>query len=72
MGRDADIPVLLYNNPGRTRLSLLPQTVSGIAAEAPNVAGSIDSSDDLAQSLDQACLSPGWVPSSARHIIMPA
>ena len=64
MGRDADIPVLLYNNPGCTRVSLLPQAISGIAAEAPSVAGSKDSSGDLRQTFDHDYLSLGWVRSS--------
>lgn len=45
------IPVLGYNNPGRTGVPLPPETVAAIAKEAPNFVGIKDSSGDLTNTL---------------------
>lgn len=45
------IPVLGYNNPGRTGVPLTPATVAAIAKEAPNFVGIKDSSGDLTNTL---------------------
>lgn len=59
MGRDADILVLLYDNPGHSGMSVLARALSGIVAEAPDAAGAKHSDGDLTQTFDYARLSPG-------------
>jgi 4-hydroxy-tetrahydrodipicolinate synthase len=43
------LPVLAYNNPGRTGVNLQPATAARIAGDAPNFVGIKDSGGDLAQ-----------------------
>ena len=43
---NTDLPVLLYNNPPKTSVSLAPATVAKLA-EVPNIAGIKDSSGDM-------------------------
>ncbi len=45
------IPVLGYNNPGRTNVPLPPETVAAIAQEADNFVGIKDSSGDLTNTM---------------------
>lgn len=51
-------PVLAYNNPSRTGVNLLPQTVARIAEQCPNFLGIKDSSGDLTQTLEYLRLCP--------------
>lgn len=46
------IPVLMYNNPGRTGTNLLPETVAKLSRELPNLVGIKDSSGDLSQTTE--------------------
>ena len=43
-----DIPIILYNVPGRTGINMLPQTVARLA-EVPNIVGLKDATADLKQ-----------------------
>jgi len=43
---NTDLPVILYNNPPKTSVSLSPSTVA-LLAEVPNIAGIKDSSGDM-------------------------
>lgn len=52
------LPVLAYDNPGRTAVSLLPATVARIAADAPNFVGIKDSSGDLTRFAEHVRLCP--------------
>lgn len=52
------LPVLAYNNPGRTGVNLLPATVARVAGEALNFAGIKDSSGDLTQFAEYIRLCP--------------
>jgi len=52
------IPVLAYNNPGRTGVDLPPATVARIARDAPNFVGIKDSSGDLTQLAEYIRLCP--------------
>ena len=45
------IPVLAYNNPGRTAVGISPQLAARLAAEADNFVGIKDSSGDLTNTL---------------------
>jgi 4-hydroxy-tetrahydrodipicolinate synthase len=44
-----DIPIILYNVPGRTSINLLPETVARLAADCANIAGLKDATGSLAQ-----------------------
>lgn len=46
-----DIPVIIYNNPWRTHLNILPETVAKIREFSPNLVGIKDSSGDLSMTL---------------------
>lgn len=44
-----DIPIVLYNVPGRTGVNLLPETVARLAADCKNIVGLKDATGSLAQ-----------------------
>ena len=52
------LPVLAYNNPGRTGVNLLPTTVARLARDVPNFVGIKDSSGDLTQFVEYIRLCP--------------
>lgn len=52
------LPVLAYNNPGRTGVNLQPATAARIARDAANFAGIKDSSGDVAQFTEYIRLCP--------------
>ncbi|MBW2123839.1 MAG: 4-hydroxy-tetrahydrodipicolinate synthase [Deltaproteobacteria bacterium] len=57
--QSVEIPVLCYNNPGRTGgVSLTPETLASLAGELPNFAGIKDSSGDLTQVAEMIRLCP--------------
>ena len=58
MAASASIPVMAYNNPGRTGVDLPPATISRIAAQVPNFIGIKDSSGDLTQLAEYIRLCP--------------
>jgi len=51
IARSVSIPVLAYNNPGRTALPLAPSVVAAVARAVPNFFGVKDSSGDLTNTL---------------------
>jgi len=53
-----DIPVLIYNNPWRTHVNLLPETAARLCEHSGNMAGIKDSSGDLAMTLKYKRLCP--------------
>lgn len=53
-----DLPVMAYNNPGRTGVNLQPATVARVAHDAPNFTGIKDSSGDLTQFVEYIRLCP--------------
>jgi len=55
-----DIPVLIYNNPWRTHLNILPETVARLCEYSRNMAGIKDSSGDLAMTIQYKRLCPGY------------
>ena len=55
-----DIPVLIYNNPWRTHLNILPETVARICEYSPNMTGIKDSSGDLAMTIKYKKLCPDY------------
>jgi 4-hydroxy-tetrahydrodipicolinate synthase len=57
IAQSVSIPVLAYNNPGRTGVPLLAETMAAVAKEAGNFAGVKDSSGDLTNTLSylQTC-----------------
>ncbi|MFC1561243.1 4-hydroxy-tetrahydrodipicolinate synthase, partial [Candidatus Latescibacterota bacterium] len=53
-----DIPVVIYNNPYRTHLNILPETVARLCEYSPNLIGIKDSSGDLSMTLKYKKLCP--------------
>lgn len=53
-----DIPVMIYNNPWRTHVSITPETVARLCEYSPNISGIKDSSGDLALTLGYKRLCP--------------
>ena len=51
------MPIILYNNPGRTGVTLKPSTVARVA-ELPNVVGIKDSSGDLSLTAEYIRVTP--------------
>jgi len=49
VGRATDLPVFVYNVPGRTGSNILPETVLRLAREVASIAGVKEASGDLAQ-----------------------
>ena len=47
-----DVPVLLYNNPGRVGYTLSSRLVSRLAHEVPNIVGMKDTSGDMTQTAE--------------------
>lgn len=58
VAESVDLPVIAYNNPGRTGVNLLPETVVRLARDVSNFAGIKDSSGDLSQTLEYVRLCP--------------
>ena len=52
------IPVLAYNNPGRTGVPLSPAVVAAVAREVPNFTGIKDSSGDLTNTMSYIAQCP--------------
>ncbi len=46
-----DFPIYIYNNPWRTHLNILPETVARLRAYSPNMRGIKDSSGDLGMTI---------------------
>ena len=53
-----ELPVILYNVPGRTVTNILPQTVLRIAADCPNVIAIKEASGNLAQCMELIAARP--------------
>ena len=58
VARAVRIPVMLYNNPPRTSVNVLPATLARCMAAAENVVGIKDSSGDLTQAAEYLLLAP--------------
>ena len=52
-----DIPILIYNVPGRTVTSISPETVDRLAKDCPNIVGTKDATADMARASRQRMLS---------------
>ena len=52
VARSVRMPVMLYNNPPRTSVNVLPATLARCMAAADNVVGMKDSSGDLTQAIE--------------------
>ena len=48
----SELPVLLYNNPGRTGYGISQETVEDLAHSLPNLVGMKDSSGDMTQTME--------------------
>ncbi|WP_397473389.1 dihydrodipicolinate synthase family protein [Pusillimonas sp.] len=60
------LPVMLYNNPPRTSVNVLPKTLTRCMNSAENIVGIKDSAGDLTQSIEFQLLAPRGV-FSRRH-----
>lgn len=58
LASSVDMPILAYNNPGRTGVELPPATAARIARDVPNFVGIKDSSGDLTQLAEYIRLCP--------------
>ena len=58
LAASVSLPVLAYNNPGRTGVNLLPETAARIARDVPNFVGIKDSGGDLTQFAEYVRLCP--------------
>jgi 4-hydroxy-tetrahydrodipicolinate synthase len=52
-----DIPILVYNVPGRTVASITPETLARLARDCPNILGTKDATADLTRPSKQRLLS---------------
>ena len=52
VARSTSLPVMLYNNPPRTSVNVLPSTLARCMQTLPNVIGMKDSSGDLTQAVE--------------------
>jgi 4-hydroxy-tetrahydrodipicolinate synthase len=52
-----DIPILVYNVPGRTVASISPETLARLARDCPNIIGTKDATADLSRPSKQRLLS---------------
>lgn len=68
VARATKLPVLLYNNPPRTAVNILPETLERCMKAAPNVIGVKDSSGDVTQSIEYV-LKTGGLLYSGRDTI---
>ena len=73
IAKAVDIPIVLYNVPGRTGLNMLPSTVARIARDIPSVAGVKEATANLAQISDiiELCGSDFCVLSGDDFTILP-
>ncbi|MCR5398035.1 MAG: 4-hydroxy-tetrahydrodipicolinate synthase [Lachnospiraceae bacterium] len=55
------LPILLYNIPGRTGCTMLPETVVKICKEVPNIVGVKDATGNLAQVATMMAMADGCV-----------
>ena len=55
-----DIPILIYNNPWRTHLNILPKTVGRLCDHSPNMIGIKDSSGDLSMTIGYKTHTPDY------------
>jgi 4-hydroxy-tetrahydrodipicolinate synthase len=53
-----ELPIILYNVPGRTVANMLPQTVVRIASECPNVIAIKEASGNMAQCMELVAIRP--------------
>jgi len=58
VARATRLPVMLYNNPPRTSVNVLPRTLARCMSAAENIAGIKDSAGDLTQSIEFQLLAP--------------
>jgi 4-hydroxy-tetrahydrodipicolinate synthase len=55
-----EIPVIIYNNPWRTHMNILPETVAKICAYSKNLIGIKDSSGDLGMTINYKRMCPDY------------
>ncbi|MCF7873869.1 MAG: 4-hydroxy-tetrahydrodipicolinate synthase [Candidatus Omnitrophica bacterium] len=58
IANSVNIPVIIYNVPGRTGVNILPQTVIEIAKKCKNVVGIKEASGSLAQAVEIMSMAP--------------
>ena len=69
----ADLPIVLYNIPGRTGSNILPETIARMAEKCPTVVavkeatGSLDKASQIAALCDLTILSRRRQPDAAAH-----
>lgn len=58
VARSTKLPVMLYNNPPRTAVNVLPSTLARCMREVDNIVGIKDSGGDLTQSIEYLLMAP--------------
>lgn len=58
VARSTDLPIILYNIPGRTGVNMLPETVAKLAKEFPNISAIKQSCGDMDAISEMKCLCP--------------
>lgn len=61
IAKNIDLPVILYNIPGRTGVNIQPQTIADLSAEVDNIIGVKEASGDLSQVATLMSLTQGEI-----------
>lgn len=67
IARAVDIPVMVYNNPGTTKVDLTPRFIARLGAEFPHFLGVKESSGDIRRVQDICVLTHGKMKVSIGH-----
>ncbi|MBO6240737.1 MAG: 4-hydroxy-tetrahydrodipicolinate synthase [Butyrivibrio sp.] len=61
VAKEIDIPIILYNVPGRTGCNILPETAVKLAREYKNIVGIKDATGNISQTIKMMQLSEGCI-----------
>ncbi len=61
IAKSIDLPVILYNIPGRTGVNILPRTIADLVAEIDTIVGVKEATGDLAQVADLLSMTQGEI-----------
>ena len=61
IAKNIDLPMILYNIPGRTGVNIQPQTIADLSAEVDNIIGVKEASGDLSQVATLMSLTQGEI-----------
>lgn len=61
IANSVEVPIILYNIPGRTGVNMTPETIVSLCEEVPNIVGVKDATDNLNQFMKMMSLAKGKV-----------